>query len=63
MKWRMELRDYSYRYLSATAEAPRNPVSGSGGIMAAAPEDLAGGRCRCGLARVMGRRLRREIGL
>lgn len=62
MKWRMELRDYSYRYLSASAGAPRNPVAGSGGIMAAAPKiwrALVPLRC----ARAMGRRLRREIGL
>lgn len=62
MKWRMVLRDYSYRYLSATAESPRNPVSGSGGIMAAAPK-IWKAAVPLRAARVMGRRLRREIGL
>jgi len=63
MKWRMELRDYSYRYVSAPgAGSPRNPVSGSSGIMAAAPKIWrAVVPLRC--ARAMGRRLRREIGL
>lgn len=62
MKWRMELRDYSYRYLSAAEAAPRNPVSGSGGIMAAAPR-IWRAAVPLRLARAMGRRLRREIGL
>jgi hypothetical protein len=58
----MELRDYSYRYLSATAGTPRNPVSGSGGIMAAAPK-IWRAVVPLPVARLMGRRLRREIGL
>ena len=45
MKWRMELRDYSYRYVSAPgAGAPRNPVSGIGRDHGRGAEDLAGGR-------------------
>jgi serine/alanine adding enzyme len=62
MKWRMALRDYSYRYLSAAEGPPRNPVSGSGGLMAAAPK-VWRAVVPLGLARRMGRRLRREIGL
>jgi hypothetical protein len=62
MKWRMERRDYSYRYLSAAGSAPKNPVSGSGGLMTAAPR-VWSAIVPLGLARRMGRRLRREIGL
>jgi serine/alanine adding enzyme len=62
MKWRMELHDYSYRYLSLRPCQPRNPVSGGGGLMAAAP-GVWRAAVPLNLARWAGRRLRREIGL
>ncbi|MGA2587030.1 MAG: GNAT family N-acetyltransferase [Candidatus Aminicenantales bacterium] len=61
-KWRMEFLDYSYAYLSLNPGRIRNPVSDSGGIMAAAPE-IWKAAMPVGLGRLIGRCARKEIGL
>ena len=61
-KWKMELLDYSYVYLSLKPDRIKNPFSGSGGIMTAAPE-IWKAAMPAGLSRFLGKYFRREIGL
>jgi len=61
-KWNMEMREYRYVYLSPGPGRPKNPYSGRGGVL-----DLAPGLWRAlvpaGVGRMVGKYLRKEIGL
>jgi len=61
-KWRMDLSDYSYAYVTARPDRIRNTFSGGGGLMAAAPAIWSALMPR-GLSRVLGKYFRREVGL
>jgi len=61
-KWRMELRDYSYVYVTDAPDRIRNTFSGGSGLMAAAPA-VWKTIMPVGLTRLLGRFLRREVGL
>jgi CelD/BcsL family acetyltransferase involved in cellulose biosynthesis len=61
-KWRMELRDYSYVYVTDAPSRIRNTFSGGGGLMAAAP-GIWKTVMPVGLTRLFGKCLRREVGL
>jgi len=61
-KWRMELRDYSYVYVTDAPGRIRNTFSAGGGLMGAAPA-VWKAVLPIGLTRLAGRFLRREVGL
>jgi CelD/BcsL family acetyltransferase involved in cellulose biosynthesis len=61
-KWRMELRDYGYVYVTDAPDRIRDTFSGGGGLMAAAPE-IWKAVMPVGLTRLAGKYLRREVGL
>lgn len=61
-KWRMDLTDYGYAYVSDRPDRIRNTFTGGGGLMAAAPE-IWKAAVPLGLTRFVGKYLRREVGL
>ena len=61
-KWRMELTDYTYAYLTDRPDRVRNTFTGGGGLMAAAP-GIWKAVLPVGLTRLVGKYLRREVGL
>jgi CelD/BcsL family acetyltransferase involved in cellulose biosynthesis len=61
-KWRMELSDYSYAYITDWPDRIRNTFTGGGGLMAAAPA-IWRAVFPLGLTRLVGKYLRREMGL
>jgi len=61
-KWRMDLLDYSYAYVTGRPDRIRNTFSGGGGLMAAAPA-IWRTLLPLGLTRLVGKFFRREVGL